>query len=272
MTIVEAVVLGVVQGLTEFLPISSSGHLVIFQNLFGLKEPIVGFDISVHIGTLIAIITYFFHDIREIIKAFIRLCFLLVKGKTSWSMLMEDYYIKWIVLIIAGSVPTAILGLAFYRISERLFSSVFLVGITLIITGSILWLSRNAKTTVKNIGRFTIMDAVIVGLAQGIAVLPGISRSGSTIAVALFLGIERETAARYSFLLSIPAILGAALLKIKDVSHDPSFNPGITLTGSFISCIVGFLSLKFLVFIVKRGKLHFFSIYCWLAGVTALFI
>jgi undecaprenyl-diphosphatase len=272
MTIIEAVVLGVVQGVTEFLPISSSGHLVIFQHLFRLKEPVVAFDISVHIGTLIAVITFFFHDIKEIIKAFIRVSILLLKTKTSRSISMKDLYARWLILIIAGSIPTAVLGLAFHKIVERIFSSVFFVGIALIITGLILWLSRNSKRPEKNIDSFSIKDAVIIGLAQGIAVLPGISRSGSTIAAGLFLGIERETAARFSFLLSIPAILGATLLMVKDALQDPLFNLETALTGAFISCIVGYLFLRFLVFIVKKGKLHFFSVYCWLLGLTALFI
>jgi len=278
MNSLQAIVLGTIQGLTEFLPISSSGHLVISQHLFGLKESALLFDISVHMGTLMAIIIYFGKELREIIASVVRCVRLLLKREASLTDIYEDSYIKLAVFIVIGTIPTAILGIGLHNVSDTLFSSVVIVGSMLVVTGVLLfmtgfllwsttWIHKEGAT----ISQFSIKKAVIVGLIQGVAIIPGISRSGATIAAGLFLGLDKETAAKYSFLLSIPAILGAGILILKDIHAYTALPLKIMLVGFMTSGIVGYCSLRFLVHIVKKGQLHFFAPYCWLAGIMALF-
>jgi len=269
----QAILLGIIQGLTEFLPVSSSGHLVIFQHLFGLKEPELFFDISVHLGTLAAVIIFFWKEIRAIIIAILRFAGMYFKKEVSFSHIYEDIDTKLAFLIVVGTIPTAILGLLFHKVADLIFSSVVLVGFMLLLTGFLLFGTRWVKKKVgEGVEHFSIKDALIIGLMQGIAIIPGISRSGSTIAVGLLLGLNRETAAKYSFLLSIPAILGAGVLGLKDISAYPAFTLKASLIGTFTSCIVGYSALRLLVYIVKKGRIHIFAPYCWFAGLMALML
>jgi len=270
MTLIQALFSGIIQGLTEFLPVSSSGHLVLLQHLFGLKEQALFFDISLHMGTLAAVVFFFRKEVGSIITAVLRGLALLVRGKTAMAQLYADMDVRMAVLIVAGCVPTAIIGLVFNNLAERIFSSLFLVGIMLILTGGFLWSTRWIKKTGDGIERFSIKNAVWIGIIQGLAILPGISRSGSTITAALFLGINRETAARYSFLLSIPAIVGAEILSLMNLPPEMTVSLKATLTGTATACIVGYVSLKMLVYIVGRGRLYIFSPYCWLVGAIIL--
>ncbi|MBW2592071.1 MAG: undecaprenyl-diphosphate phosphatase [Deltaproteobacteria bacterium] len=270
MTTLQALFLGIIQGVTEFLPVSSSGHLVLLQHLFGLEEQALFFDISLHVGTLAAVVFFFRKEVGSIIAALWRGLALLIKGKTSMAQLYSDMDVKMAVLIVAGCVPTAIIGLMFKQWSEQIFSSLFLVGIMLILTGGFLWSTRWIKKTGGGIEGFAIKNAVMIGIIQGLAILPGISRSGSTITAALFLGINRETAARYSFLLSIPAIVGAEILSLMDLSLETAISLKATLIGTVTACVVGYASLKMLVYIVSKGRLYIFSPYCWLVGVIIL--
>lgn len=262
--------MGIIQGLTEFLPVSSSGHLVIFQNLFGLKEPELFFDISVHVGTLAATVIFFRKEIWAIIISLAHFTSLALKKKCSFHNVYEDEDAKLAILIVVGSIPTAIIGVLFHKIADTLFSSVIVVGFMLIITGLLLWGTRFIKKDRKSINTFSIRDALIIGLVQGVAIIPGISRSGSTIAAGLFLGLNRETAARYSFLLSIPAILGASALSLNNLSANNILPLKITFFGAFTSCAVGYWALKLLVKIVKHGRIQIFAPYCWVIGVLAL--
>lgn len=265
--------LGVAQGATEFLPISSSGHLVLLQHLFGLTEPELVFDISVHLGTLLAVITYFRTDLKAIISG----CFQWVLnrirlGNDSHGNRQMNPDVWLAVLIVIGSIPTAIIGLCLYRIVDQIFSSLLLVGVMLIVTGTMLWLTRKPRSGGKGVSGFTIKMALVIGLTQGLAIMPGISRSGSTIAIGLLLGLNRETAARFSFLLSIPAIVGAVLLGLKDITHMETAALSIVLMGSATAALVGYGALSLLVFIVKQGRLHLFSPYCWILGVIAIIL
>ncbi len=262
--------LGIIQGLTEFLPVSSSGHLVLLQHLFGLKEQTLFFDISVHVGTLAAVVFFFRKEVGSIVAALWRGLTLLIKGRITVAQLYLDMDVKMAVLIVVGCVPTAIIGLMFKQWAEHIFSSLFLVGIMLILTGSFLWSTRWIKKTGGGIQRFAIKNAVLIGIVQGLAILPGISRSGSTITAALFLGINRETAARYSFLLSIPAIVGAEILSLMDLTPETAISFKTTLVGTVTACVVGYASLKMLVYIVGKGRLYIFSPYCWLVGFIIL--
>lgn len=267
---IHAFVLGIVQGLTEFLPISSSGHLVIFQHMFGLNEPELYFDISVHIGTLIAVFVYFWCDIQAMLRSIFQGSRLLLSRSTSIKQVYGDPDIKLAVLIIIGTLPTVIIGLMFKTIADRLFSSLNIVGITLILTGVLLWGTRFVNRKTLNSNSLGIKQSIAIGIMQGIAIIPGVSRSGSTIAAGLYLGLDRKTAARFSFLLSIPAIIGASILILKDISTGVEVGIMPMIIGGATACVVGYCALRLLVYIVHKGHMHYFSPYCWLAGLTAL--
>ena len=272
MNIIEAIVLGAVQGLTEFLPVSSSGHLVLFQNLFGLKEPELLFDICLHVGTLVAVHVVFYRDILEILKALIQILGRMKTAGGFWRLCQIDPAIRMALLVVAGSVPTAVIGLLFKEITDQLFGSTVIVGCMLIITGTLLWLTRKIRTAGRPIERTTVKDALIIGIVQGLAILPGISRSGSTISTALFLGVDRKLAGRYSFLLSIPAIVGALVLGIDAPELATSIPLTTILAGSLVSAAVGWLALVILLRVVDRGQLHRFAPYCWIVGLVTLVV
>jgi undecaprenyl-diphosphatase len=272
MTTLEAIILGIIQGLTEFLPVSSSGHLVLFQQLFGLKEAELFFDVCVHLGTLLAVMVVFRQEIKNIILALMQLISSTGSKKTILQKIESDPDLKMALLIVIGSIPTAVLGFLFRGIADRLFASVFIVGLMLMVTGLLLWLTRWAATRVEQPGadRLTPKNALIIGVVQGLAIIPGISRSGSTISIALLLGIRREMAARYSFLLSIPAIIGAGLLSFKEGLSQTDQAIQISLLGALAAALVGYGALKSLLHVVKKGRLHLFAPYCWMAGILAI--
>ena len=184
----QAIILGITQGLTEFLPVSSSGHLVILQQLLGLEAPELFFNISVHLGTLLAVVIVFRTDIRELGRSLRRLLAVIFLKDADFKTLFEDAEFKMLWLIFVGFFPTAVLGVVFHEIGEQVFSSVFVVGIMLMITGALLWLTRRVKQEGGGLESFSIRTALLIGLVQGLAIMPGISRSGSTIALGLFLG------------------------------------------------------------------------------------
>jgi len=279
MTSLHAIILGIIQGITEFLPISSSGHLVVFQQLLGLVEPGIAFEISVHLGTLAAVVIFFRKEIIEVNDAAVDGIKSLVAGEADFARLYaENSGFKLAMLLAAGSVPTAIIGIFLQTQSDRLFSSLSLAGAMLIVTGLILvltgvllWFTRNA--TVKGVGMsgFTLGIAIIIGIVQGFAIIPGISRSGSTIATGLLLGLDRRTAGSFSFMLSIPTIVGAAGLQVvMDGFGDANMVPMVI--GAVVSFIVGYLSLGILMRILNRGRLYLFAPYCVLAGLVVLIL
>ncbi len=268
MEIYQGVVLGILQGLTEFLPVSSSGHLVMGQHLFGITEPAIQFDISVHLGTLLAVVVVFYSQIREILFSMVALAGNLIYKKGEKAL--DDPGVKMAALIIVGSIPTGFMGIFLKQYTDILFASVPLVGILLLITGIFLWLTRNLKTGACGIPEFGFKTAFFIGVCQGGAILPGISRSGATICAGLFAGIERETAARFSFLLSIPAILGAELLSMKDAFRTGFTMDQATLFGTLASFVTGYGALVLLLSIVKNGRLYRFAPYCWIVGGIAL--
>jgi len=265
----QAVALGALQGLTEFLPVSSSGHLVLLQNLFGFQEPELLFDICLHIGTLAAVCVIFARDIGQLLLTFFRLPALSRLHGGVRNLVAEHPDARLIVLIVVGNVPTVILGLLFHQVVGTIFGSVMIVGGMLLITGTVLWMTRRAPADGRAVIRFTVKDALIIGLMQGLAILPGISRSGITISTALFLGINREVSGRYSFLLSIPAIVGALVLELNSGIGN-SMPIGITILGTLTAAVVGSIALMILLSMVKRGHLHRFSPYCWLVGGLAI--
>ncbi|MFQ6067827.1 MAG: undecaprenyl-diphosphate phosphatase [bacterium] len=265
MSIVQALILGLLQGVTEFLPVSSSGHLVIMQHYLGLRRPLVSFDVALHTATLVVVLIYFRHDLGSIIGSLIRL-----KSPHSQALLERKIFY----LIIVGTIPTAILGLILRIWANLLFTRVVITSATLIITGIILRVGGKTKKTGKGIKEMGIMDALLIGVMQGIAIVPGISRSGATISTGLLRGINRESSFRYSFLLSIPAILGALSLSLKDVLIEKIFPPHPLpwIAGASSAFVAGYLSLIILRKSVLKGKLSLFSYYCWVLGIGSLIL
>jgi undecaprenyl-diphosphatase len=267
----QAVVLGAIQGLTEFFPVSSSGHLVIFQQLMGLKEPVLLFDISVHVGTLAAIFCYYFKDILRLAAAFFQVLPWgePKSGRPVSPETLAESRMAW--LIVAGSVPTALIGSMLNTVSDVLFSSLALVGLALVVTGAIVLVTRGAPPGSGGESAVSLKKALWIGTVQGLAVIPGISRSGSTIAASLFLGIDRDTAARFSFLLSVPAILGALVLEISGGSGSSgNVSAGVVALGTVTAFVVGYAALSLLVKLVQKGRLYVFAPYCFLLGIIAL--
>ncbi|MGI6778818.1 MAG: undecaprenyl-diphosphate phosphatase [Acetivibrionales bacterium] len=254
MTVIQAFILGIVQGLAEFLPISSSGHLVMLQKLFGIDEGGLTFDIAVHLATLAAVIVVYKKDILEILKR--------PFGKLP-------------LLIVAGTIPTAIIGFLFKDIFESVYASGITLGFGFIVTGLVLWYADSIKTKNKSLKEANTLDAVVVGIAQGIAILPAVSRSGLTISGALFRGLNREFALKFSFLMSIPAILGAAVLDIYDLVKAPGnlqLSIGIPsiLVGMAAAAVSGYFAVKFMINILKKGKIKVFSYYVFALGALVL--
>ncbi len=270
MAIYQAVVLGILQGLTEFLPVSSSGHLVLCQNFFGITDPALSFDISLHMGTLAAVAVIFFSDIKAMVISMVNMVKCIGTKKDLKIMLEQDKDLMLAAMIIAGSVPTALIGLIIQKYSKVFFSSVPLVGFMLIVTGSFLYLTKRFKDNDTGTKKIKCKQALFIGLCQGIAVIPGISRSGSTITAGLFAGVDREMAAKFSFLLSIPAILGAELLSLKDCIGTGFSLDKATFYGTLAAFIVGLAALKILLRIVKTGKLYYFAPYCFVLGIIAI--
>lgn len=257
----QSIFLGIVQGLTEFLPVSSSGHLVFFQSLLGFKEPPIFFDVMLHLGTLLAVVIYIWADIGRIIKGIVSTLRRKEENREGAKLFL------W---IIVATIPTGLMGIFFKDWLESFFSKPKLVGGMLLITGLVLWLTRWANKEGKPLGRMGWSDAILIGIAQGFAIIPGISRSGATISMGLFCGLDRELSGKFSFLLSIPAILGAILLEIKKVDSGGAL--WTTLIGSVIAFGVGILTLTLLIKIIKMGKIFNFSYYCCGMGILMIIL
>ncbi|TJX67062.1 undecaprenyl-diphosphate phosphatase [Soehngenia saccharolytica] len=268
MSWLEAIILGLFQGIAEFLPISSSGHLALLQQLFGIKEGNLFFAEMLHFGTLVSIFIVYFKDIRLMVIEFIKLIFTIIKEK---SIPILNQYQKFALLIIVASIPTAIIGLALEGFIENMFSSVLPIGIAFIITGFLLWFSERRGNGNKKIEDVTFKDSLFVGLMQGIAIFPGISRSGSTIVGALLRDFDRSVATEFSFILSIPAVLGSFILGMKDVLDGSAVTIELPIfIGVIISAIAGVFAIKALVKLLENKKLHYFSIYLWIIGIIVI--
>jgi len=266
MTLLEAIFLGFLQGVTEFLPVSSSGHLVISEHLLGVKQAnSVFFEVVVHFGTLCAIIAVYYQEIAKL------LAFVFVPSNRKQLSLEESKNTaNLLLLIVLATIPTALIGIFFRDTFKTLFDVPIAVGIALLITGSLLLCTTFAKPKEKNFSNVKWYKGIGVGLMQGISITPGISRSGSTIAIGMFLGIDRTTAANFSFLMAVPAILGAMVTQIKNISEIGSIGIINAASGFVASFIFGYVSLKLLLKIVRKGKLHYFAYYCFALGILTL--
>lgn len=276
MNFIQAILMGIVQGLSEFLPISSSAHLVFTSNFYKVMKNIpivqssneeVFFDIMVHLGTLIAVLIFFRKDVAKILKAMWH-----ALRTKDWS----DKEAKLGLFIVAGTVITVALALPINEIAEKLVYKPAIVGILLFITGfTLLYSEYKSKKIETKTDSVDLKTSILIGLAQGLAALPGFSRSGWTIATGLFCGLDRVTAARYSFLLSVPIILGASmvypLVKI-DVAEAINYNWIAILVGTIVSGITGYLCIKYFMKFISKFSLAIFGYYCIIAGIaTAIF-
>lgn len=263
----QAAFLGVVQGLTEFLPISSSGHLVAFQHFLGLKAPELLFDVVVHGGTLLAVLLVYGADLWEIAKAFLFAMPEMVRRRSVRAVWGSRPYFRLGVYILLGTVPAGIAGLWFQNALERAFASLLSVGCMLLVTGTVLYGTRSSKGPGRDLEDLRLRDCLVVGVAQAIALLPGISRSGITIATGLFCGLKRDLSARFSFLLSVPAILGANLLQAYKARETLQTIDGWPFAvGGVAALVTGYVALRLLLKILHRGRLFHFAYYCWTFG------
>lgn len=266
----QAILLGIVQGLTEFLPISSSGHLAILQRWLSLDaggSEMLLFDVVVHVGTLGAVLFVF----RSAIRLFLRR--LRREAQPTWTKPRPAW--RFLCLGAVAVVLTAVIGLAFKDSFQAAFSSLRTVGVCLLVTGFMLAATMKTSRGRRGWGQLRLWQAILVGIVQGLAILPGISRSGATICLATYCGWRRRWAAEFSFLIAVPAILGATLIQVRDTMHLPveplnAIAWGPILVGGSVSLLVGIVALKLLLHVVRRGRLHYFAIYCWLVGILTL--
>jgi undecaprenyl-diphosphatase len=264
LSLFSALLLGVLQGFTEFLPISSSGHLVLAQKLLpGFSQPGVLFDVTLHLGTLVAVCIYFWKDLWALFQS-------LLPGAKADEEIATNRRLLW--LLFVGSVPTVVLGLLFRKQFEAMFDDLFGAGIWFIITGILLFLTDRVLTSGRTLTAMRGLDAFVIGIAQGLAIIPALSRSGATIAAGVFLGLERSLLVRYSFLLSIPAVAGAFLLEA--ASHWQEGLQSADLlgygVGTLAALVVGYWSIAVLLNMTRSRRLSVFAYYCWAVGIVAL--
>lgn len=271
MTLLEAIILGLVQGLAEFLPISSSGHLTLLQHFFGIEgESVLVFAVLLHLGTLISVFIVYWKDIVEL---FIELCFVIVDiftGRGLGTKKNETRRLGY--MIIVATIPTAIIGLVFNDLFVSFYSSLLAVGIGLLFTGTILWISERLNSSRAGIREMRFSSAILVGICQGIAITPGVSRSGSTLFGGLISGLNRELAVKFAFLISIPSILGSVILEAP-----AAFEQGMSmsllvpvLAGVVVAAASGLVAIKTMISFVSKQKLCYFSYYTWVLGIAVI--
>lgn len=267
MSVFQAIILGLVQGLTEFLPISSSGHLVIVPDILGWGEPSTSFDIVLHTGTLVAVLLYFRRDLIEITSSF-------VSPRAAGSGGRRLGF-----MIALGTVPAVIAGALFEKTFEEFFLNptavagfLLVTGLLLLLSGVLIELGEDMGSKRRGIDNIRVRDSIYIGLMQATAIAPGISRSGSTIATGLLLGFDREAAARYSFLLSIPVIAGAAAFKLRHGFGGTGEDTAALAAGFLAAAISGFAAIKFLMDFIRRHSLRVFAYYCFAMGVAVIIL
>lgn len=263
MSLLESIALGLVQGLTEFLPISSSGHLVIVERLFGVESSYLVFEVLVHFGTLVAVVLYFRKKLLLILSS------VLTRAADGGAEITKGRRYFW--YLVLGTIPAALVGLFLEDYIELAFASPRWASGMLLVTAAILLATRLSPQRDRSLNS---ARTVIVGIAQALAIMPGISRSGSTISAGMFAGLEKSEAAEFSFLLSIPAILGATALKIPDFLSSAN-DLGLLvnyIAGAFTAAIVGYLAIAYLMTVIRKGKFFWFGIYCAAVGILGILI
>ena len=276
MDIFQAIILGIVQGLAEFLPIASAGQVIIVTHILNVTFPnqsgAIAFNTLLHLGTLTAVVGFFWRDLIKIIKAFVNSLLNLVQG-TFMDGLKEDVHKRLAWLLIVGTIPVAIVGILFTKQFEALFNNVVAVGVFLIINGLILVLSEHFATRGdKRVMGLTFKNSLIIGVFESLALFPGISRSGSSISAGLLFGLERQCAARYAFLLAIPAIAGAVIVEYKNIGALTETNTASIIAAYLAVVIFGYLSIGLLIRLIKSTSLRVFAYYCWIVGALTLIL
>ena len=274
MDIFQAIILGIVQGLAEFLPVASAGQVILVTHILNVTFPnqsgAIAFNTLLHLGTLTAVVGFFWRDLIKIIKAFVYSLLNLFQG-TFTDGLKEDVHKRLAWLLIVGTIPVAIVGVLFTKQFEALFNNVVAVGVFLIINGFILVLSEHfAKPGDKKVMGLTFKNSLIIGAFESLALFPGISRSGSSISAGLLLGLERQCAARYAFLLAIPAIAGAVIVEFKNIGALTETNTASIIAAYIAVVIFGYLSIGLLIRLIKSTSLRVFAYYCWIVGALTL--
>lgn len=271
MTYFQAIILGIVQGLSEFLPISSSGHLALLQHFFGIQsDNVMMFTVMLHVGTLVSVFIMYWSDIWALIKEFFLMIADLCTGKGL--RLKERPVRKLGLMIIWATIPTAIMGLLFNNFFESLNSKLWAIAIGWIITGFMLYFSEKISRNRNGIEEMRFRDGFLIGVLQGIAICPGISRSGSTMVGGLSTGLRREFAVRFAFLISIPTILGAAVMEAPDAvqASASGMAMGPVIVGVIVSAVCGVLAIKAMIKVVIAQKLKWFAYYVWVLGAVIL--
>lgn len=284
MNLFESIIMGFIQGVAEFLPISSSGHLAIFKHFFGLKDVGIAFDVLLHLGTLIAVFIAFFNDIKELfVNGFgividsLKNVGIFVKNKikkesTNYHKVISTPYRRFAMMIIITTIPTGIMGILFDDVIENASKAIIIPGICLLITGVLLLIADLTHEGKKDENTVTYKNAFGIGVCQGIATLPGISRSGMTIVACLVSKMDRNFAVKYSFIMSIPVILGAAILKIKDLGQENLSGSDITnyVVGMLVAAVVGYICIKTMLKVVRQKKYKYFAYYCFIMGAVCI--
>lgn len=285
MTIIQAILLGIIQGVTEFLPVSSSGHLAIFQNIFKVETGgSMLFDIMLHVGTLAAVFVVYWKDIVRMIREAICICIDIVGNIKIWianrrddealryKRVIHNNYRKFVVLILVSTIPTGVIGYAAKSLVEAASATLIVPGVCLILTGILLFVADFTEDGTKIPRDVTYTNGFFIGIAQGLSTLPGLSRSGTTITACLLSGFDKRFAVKYSFLMSVPAILGASVLEIKDVAAEPITGNLILccVVGALIAGVVGYICIKLMLAVVRKKKFKGFAIYCFLIGIVAI--
>ena len=285
MSILQAIILGIVQGIAEFLPVSSSGHLAIVQNIFHIEtDGGLFFDVMLHLGTLVAIFVVYRKDILRMIIETLNMCGDIfynlksyIQNQRSYSALryrkiVKNNYRKFVVLVLVSTIPTGVIGYMGRHLVEKASATLIVPGICLILTSVLLIVSEMAPDGKKIPRDISYGSGFLIGAAQGCATLPGVSRSGTTIAACMMSGYDRRFAVRYSFIMSIPAILGAALVEIKDIGSE-GLSGGMVLNGligAVVAGCVGYVCIKTMLSVVRKKKFKGFAIYCFVVGVIAI--
>lgn len=285
MSLLQAIVMGIIQGLTEFLPVSSSGHLALYQILFDADtETGMLFDVLLHVGTLIAICVAYYKEIGRMIvegccivgDAFINAVTffknLAQEEKEPYRRIVNNSYRKFVMLVIVSTIPTGIIGFIGKDVVEKASALLIVPGICLIVTAALLFLSDRLSDGAKLPKGATYTNAFSIGIAQGIATLPGLSRSGTTVTACLLCGFNRNFAVKYSFIMSIPAVLGALALELSDFSgvQVTSIEILYYVVGMLIAAVVGYICIRTMLVIVRKKKFTYFAVYCLLVGIVSI--
>ena len=267
MDVFQGFVIGIVQGLTEFLPVSSSAHLVFIQKILGVESSLA-FDVFLHLGTLIAVVWFFRWDIYKMLLSWISSIEDLIHGQFMEGFYSDPYKrLAWYVLI--ATIPVGVVGVLFEDTVDSLFAgALYVPAFFLFVTGTILYLSQRMASGRINYNNMTARESLFMGLGQACAIMPGLSRSGTTIAAGLTAGLEKEFAAKFSFILSIPAICGAFIFKLDDLGAAMSADFLPILIGFIVSIVSGYMAIRWMLDLIQNKNLDIFSYYCWIVGIV----